>query len=901
MTPLLEQFLSEARDFLQGIGEKLLQLEDRPDDNSIMGELFRLVHTLKGNSGLFEFPEMTRVLHAAEDLMDAVRDQQVPYSAPLADQLLEAMDFVTELLDEIEQAEAISSHRMPQAQHFAEALRKLLHAAGEEAPAVPEPAAAPTTNAVVDSVLQHQQQRCSVMPDDIRLALYQRMMAGETPLWVCYQPEEESFYKGEDPFFQVLQLPQQEWQWVTSREPWPAVEELDAYRCILSFEWISGQNELELREHFRYVPEQLTCTPLLAEALLQVSGESELRPELAEFIGQLQPLLVQKQFAEAVAAIERALQLCAQDLRISSALRWLAVVLTHQPQRHDLIEQLLAVLAEESGSVLETVLAVTPPTPVPTPTPTALEQHAEDSAWSFHVVLEAQREILTLPDRPAWLAGRLQSVAQSLAAALQSMNLQEQLPALEQALQAALAQQSPAPLLYCVDHVLQGQEPHSLEPTAAVISLPALPSAAVVPQQALPVTAKPGSEDDNKPLARRNEETPYTTPRTLKVEQSKIDRLMNLIGEMVVAKNALPYLAGRAESVFGSRELSREIKAQYSVINRIAEEMQDAIMQVRMMPVSFVFQRFPRLVRDTAHRLGKEVHLVMEGENTEADKNIIESLADPLIHIVRNSLDHGIEMPAERQAAGKPAEGRLSIRASQESDRVIIEIADDGRGIDPQVIRRKAYERGLIDENDLERLTDQQAIELIFAAGFSTAETVTDLSGRGVGMDVVRTALARVKGGVELSSEAGKGTRLRLSLPLSMAVTNVMIVESDQQVFGVPMDAVVETVRVPREQIRWIKQRQTTVLRGRIVPLVSLNELLALPTPQRMNADGEYAALVVRIDKDHLGILVDDFRETVDIILKPLSGVLSGLAGYAGSALLGDGSVLMVLDPKELV
>lgn len=897
MTPLLEQFLSEARDFLQGIGEKLLQLEDRPDDNSIMGELFRLVHTLKGNSGLFEFPEMTRVLHAAEDLMDAVRDQQVPYSAQLADQLLEAMDFVSELLDEIEQAEAISAHRMPQAQHFAEALRKLLQPASEDVPAATAPEVAPAANAVVDSVLQHQQQRCSVIPDDIRLALYQRMMAGETPLWVCYQPEEESFYKGEDPFFQVLQLPQQEWQWVSSREPWPAVEELDAYRCILSFEWISGQNEIELREHFRYVPEQLTCTPLLAEALLQVSGESELRPELAEFIGQLQPLLVQKQFAEAVAAIERALQLCAQDLRISSALRWLTAVLTHQPQRQDLIQRLLTVLAEESGSVLESVLAVTPPTPVPTPTPTALEQSAEDSAWSFHVVLEAQREILTLPDRPAWLAGRLQSVAHSLAAALQSMNLQEQLPALEQALQAALAQQSPAPLLYCVDHVLQGQEPHGAEPTAT--TPPAVPASAVVPAQTL--AAKPVVEDDNKPLARRSEDTPYTTPRTLKVEQSKIDRLMNLIGEMVVAKNALPYLAGRAESVFGSRELSREIKAQYSVINRIAEEMQDAIMQVRMMPVSFVFQRFPRLVRDTAHRLGKEVHLVMEGENTEADKNIIESLADPLIHIVRNSLDHGIETPAERQAEGKPAEGRLSIRASQESDRVIIEIADDGRGIDPQVIRRKAYERGLIDENDLERLSDQQAIELIFAAGFSTAETVTDLSGRGVGMDVVRTALARVKGGVELSSEAGKGTRLRLSLPLSMAVTNVMIVESDQQVFGVPMDAVVETVRVPREQIRWIKQRQTTVLRGRIVPLVSLNELLALPTPQRMNADGEYAALVVRIDKEHLGILVDDFRETVDIILKPLSGVLSGLAGYAGSALLGDGSVLMVLDPKELV
>jgi two-component system, chemotaxis family, sensor kinase CheA len=242
----------------------------------------------------------------------------------------------------------------------------------------------------------------------------------------------------------------------------------------------------------------------------------------------------------------------------------------------------------------------------------------------------------------------------------------------------------------------------------------------------------------------------------------------------------------------------------------------------------------------------------------------------------------------------------LTIRATQESDRVIIEIADDGRGIDPAVIKQKAYERGLIDEPTLERLTDEEAVQLVFAAGFSTAPEITDLSGRGVGMDVVRNAIAKVNGQVQLASEKGKGTRLRLSLPLSMAVSNVMIVESDGQPFGVPMDAVVETVRVAQTQIRTIKQRQTTVLRGRIVPLVSLNALLGLPVPQCPNEDGELAALVVRIDNEHIGILVDDFRETVDIILKPLSGILASLGGYAGSALLGDGSVLMVLDPKEL-
>jgi two-component system chemotaxis sensor kinase CheA len=306
-------------------------------------------------------------------------------------------------------------------------------------------------------------------------------------------------------------------------------------------------------------------------------------------------------------------------------------------------------------------------------------------------------------------------------------------------------------------------------------------------------------------------------------------------------------------------------------------------------------------VRDTANRLGKEVSLVLEGEETEADKNIIESLGDPLLHIVRNSLDHGFEPPEVRSAAGKPMAGTLTIRARQESDRVLIEISDDGKGIDPEVIKRKAYEKGLIDEAVLERLSDQEAVNLVFASGFSTVEVVSDLSGRGVGMDAVRTAVEKVNGSVTLESEKGRGTRIRLSLPLSMAITNVMIVESDGQIFGVPMESVVETVRIARSAIRTIKKSLATVLRGRIVPLKSINSLLGIDAPPKANGEEELAVLVVRLGEEPVGLLVDDFRETMDILLKPMSGVLSGLPGYAGSALMGDGSVLMVLNVRELM
>jgi two-component system chemotaxis sensor kinase CheA len=258
-------------------------------------------------------------------------------------------------------------------------------------------------------------------------------------------------------------------------------------------------------------------------------------------------------------------------------------------------------------------------------------------------------------------------------------------------------------------------------------------------------------------------------------------------------------------------------------------------------------------------------------------------------------------LPEVRRAAGKPPVGTLRISARQESDRVIIEIRDDGKGIDPAVIKRKAYEKGLIDEAQLDRISDAEAVNLVFAPGFSTVEVISDLSGRGVGMDVVRTAVERINGSVALDSVVGQGTCLRLALPLSMAITNVMTIESDGQAFGVPMDVVVETVRVPRSAMRQIKQHLTTVLRGRVVPLKSLNGLLGLAAPPLANPNDELAVLVVRVGDDILGLLVDDFHATTDIILKPLAGVLGSLRAYAGSALMGDGSVLMVLNVKEIL
>ena len=895
MSPLLEQFLSEARDFLQGIGEKLMQLEKAPADAELMTELFRFVHTLKGNSGLFDFPEMTRVLHAGEDLMDAVRHGRVDYSRELADRLLDAMDFVGMLCDEIEQTGGIGSSYAADSTRLVASLRQLIGAPGAAVDAAPQAAAVAAAQPTPVALPP-----LETLPEAVRMAAFRLAHEGEPLHWLTYTPEEGCFFSGDDPFFQARQTPGVLWGSVVAREDWPRLLELDAYRCILDFHLLTSASRADLDEYYRYMPEQIRRVAIPALALVQPQGDPNGGPVYEDFVVEALDALGRGDSDSLAHAARTMLELSNPDLWLSSALRWLLLLIELEPDNH--AAQCVVI---ESLRNLETIdwLAVTASSPSGEDAPDAagetrmspVEMTPEEQA-TLAALVATQRAILGLPIEAAWQMGRVRAVASTLSGCLRASRREDAIAGLEAASAAALDNASTTPLLDWLDRHF------GAAPAADTSPEPASTAADAAPATVLPAEdTKYAGEGEGEVKFGRRAEDAFSGPKSLKVDQAKIDLLMNLIGEIVVAKNALPYLAGRAETVFGVRELSREIKAQYAVINRIAEEMQDAIMQVRMMPVSFVFQRFPRLVRDISRKLGKEVKLVLEGEETEADKNIIESLGDPLVHIVRNSLDHGFELPEVRRAAGKPAEGSLTIRATQESDRVVIEILDDGKGIDPEVVKRKAYEKGLIDETALERMSDQEAVNLVFAAGFSTAEVISDLSGRGVGMDVVRTAIEKVNGSIALDSEKGRGTRIRLSLPLSMAVTNVMIIESDGQIFGLPMDSVVETVRVARADIRTIKRSMATVLRGRIVPLKSLNKLLGLSTPPIANDQDELAVLVVRLGDESVGLLVDDFRETVDIILKPMTGVLAGLGCYSGSALMGDGSVLMVLNVKELM
>ena len=354
------------------------------------------------------------------------------------------------------------------------------------------------------------------------------------------------------------------------------------------------------------------------------------------------------------------------------------------------------------------------------------------------------------------------------------------------------------------------------------------------------------------------------------------------------------------ENELRGHALADNLRREHDTIERLVGEMHAAILQLRMVPVAQVLRSFPRLVRDISHRLNKKVALVTRGESTEADKTIVDCLLEPLLHLVRNALDHGIELPEQRLAAGKAETATIAIQASRMGDRFVVEVVDDGRGIDPAVIRRIARARKLMADDALDGLSDEQVIDLVFSAGFSTATEVSDISGRGVGMDVVRATVEQIGGRVSLTSRVAAGTTVRLDLPMNIAMSRIMVVESGGQLFGVSMDAVSETVRLSSERISRIKNNEGFLLRDRVVPICSLAELMKLPASPRSETDSRLLVVAETSGKT-IALEVDAISDRLDIVLKPMQGLLAGAKGYSGTTLLGDGRVLLVLDLKGIL
>jgi len=385
---------------------------------------------------------------------------------------------------------------------------------------------------------------------------------------------------------------------------------------------------------------------------------------------------------------------------------------------------------------------------------------------------------------------------------------------------------------------------------------------------------------------------------SIRVDVSLLERLMNQVGELVLARNQILQFTARIQD--------QDFLGAAQRLSLITTELQEGVMKTRMQPIGMVFGRFPRVVRDVATQLGKQVNIEVEGADTELDRSILEAIKDPLTHIVRNSIDHGIEMPADREAAGKSFSGTLRLRAFHEGGQVNIEISDDGRGIDPEKIKKKALEKGLISPQAAAKMSDKEMIHLIFLPGFSTAETVTNISGRGVGMDVVRTNIERIGGTVDLSGAPGKGTITRIKIPLTLAIIPALIVGCHEQRYAIPQVSLVELLRLEgeegRSRIEHIHGTPVYRLRGELLPLTFLgNELWKTGEEIRPpEGDDSLSIVVLTADGHPFGLVVDEVRDTVEIVVKPLSKHIKNIPVFAGATILGDGKVSLILDVMGL-
>ena len=423
------------------------------------------------------------------------------------------------------------------------------------------------------------------------------------------------------------------------------------------------------------------------------------------------------------------------------------------------------------------------------------------------------------------------------------------------------------------------------------------PTPAPVPAAPAPKAESAKAEDPK--AAAPAKRAPTAVEQTIRVDVKRLDHLMNLIGELVLAKNRLIKINGDVEERYEGEEFLEELNQVVSIVSLVTTDLQIAVMKTRMLPIGKVFNKFPRMIRDLSRELNKKMDLVLAGEDTELDKSIVEEIGDPLVHIIRNSCDHGIETPEDRVAKGKDETGIIGLKAYNEGNQIVIQIDDDGKGLDVNMLKNKSLEKGLITEKEADTMSDKEAFGLIFKPGFSTAAAVTNVSGRGVGMDVVKTNIEKLNGIIDIDSELGVGTSMKLKIPLTLAIIQALLVGVQEEYYAIPLASVLETVRISKDEIYTVEGRSVMRLREEVLSLVHIGDIFEV---ERILDASEHAYVVVLgLGTSKLGLIVDTLVGQEEIVIKSLGDYLKGIEGIAGATIRGDGGVTLIVDVVALM
>ncbi|MBU1659001.1 chemotaxis protein CheA [bacterium] len=881
MDSLLDQFLQEARENLAFIEQNIDKIGS--SDPELLNSIFRAAHTLKGGSGIVGFESLKEITHHAEDLLDMLRSGQIEFKESMREVLYDAFDEVMNLVEAAEESgEIVVADE--------ETVERLIKNLNDEMGKTLE---CKTAWSLPFTEVSDVQNLINIPLSFLRGVQTQKILFKNPPIdeefcshehlyAILFDIDESCMVYGNDPLYALSLL---------------CDKVLGIYSCMSdenAKSVLSGTEDEEgllLRVRivayvyatyeeiedslFNFIDE-LQFLPLDVAALLSLSvGEGHHKLELLK---ELSALGKTNDIAAMVAKVEKSLELIGKEtLQYAQLQRFLDIAGLIDGRDTSKLAPFFAELYKGELYTYEEVFQEDtahdaqaqnlheqePPMKMDAAFLGALEdmlhqqykslKHIDDEGFkrTLHVMQKIRKFIPQIPENI--------SSKDKLSAFLESyLQLSSQ------------AQQNIA-----ITQTQKETKEDSKEEVKEVLS-----------QEFPSVKEQTKKEDAAKSVV----------GKTVKIEQKSIDSLMNVVGELLVAKNSLPYLADNVNNM--SHEIiKREIMEKYIFINRLSEQLQDLIMSMRMLPISYVFDRYPKLVRDISKKLEKKVNLEMEGGDTKLDKNMIEMLADPMIHIMRNSLDHGIETPDAREKKGKNPMGTVKLQAYAESDRIVIEIIDDGAGIDVEKLANKVLTKGLLTHEQIDALSEDEMAELVLLPGLSTVDTISEFSGRGVGMDVVKKSIEGFGGNIKIKTRKNMGTTITLSIPVSLAVTSLLHIQMNGINYGIPMDSVSETVKLEREEIKYMHNEPFVYIRGDVIPLLFIKSMFN----EQSSKNEQLSIVILNIKNNLLALVVNKFIGQLDVVQKPLSGIFEHHPIFTGTALLGNGEIIMALDPLGLL
>lgn len=900
MNPLLEQFLLEARENLAFIDQNIEHIGG--DDPELLNSVFRAAHTLKGGSGIVGFEAVKRITHHAEDLLDMLRSGKLEFQPVMIESLFNAFDEVVNLIEAAEECgdivEADESRIDQIAQELSGLMGKTIEVQTWSCPF----RLASDVERIVNIPMPFLRQFGQTIPFKVG-EIDEEFCAKEQLYAIVFDLDESCMVYGNDPLY-TLSLIGDKVLGIhacmgenASKALLSGFDDPDGLLLRLSMTAFVYATYEEISDALFNSIDELSFIPLDVVTLLQINeGEAghnldvlkELSAECSGAIDSFNRLEISEK-------IHNTLPLIGRDTLQSMQLRRFDELLnTIKDTDLGLLKSFFGQLPQGNVYVYNSLLDDAPSIMQMTSVPDAVCETIEINEverLQLKAILMQQLQTLEMLDDDASYQRVLSIVENNLKPYFCDM------PSSFSSKEALIT------WLRCE---INDEQNTAIQEPVAVSNTPVVEAVAVMAAEPAEVKSY------NEPVAKASEVIPVVTSivergdldnqlasskkgvigKTVKVDQESIDHLMNVVGELLVAKNSLPYLADGVHKMTGE-VIKRAIMEKYTFINRLAEQLQDLIMSMRMLPISYVFDRYPKLVRDISKNMNKKVTLSMDGGETKLDKNMIEMLADPMIHIMRNSLDHGIEMPEVRIQKGKNPEGHIALNAYAQSDKIIIEIRDDGAGINISRVVQKVLEKELLTLEQVEAMNDDEKAALVMLPGLSTAETISEYSGRGVGMDVVRKSIEGFGGTIRIKTVPNQGTTIYLSIPVSLAVTSLLHVTMSGVHYGFPMDSVSETVKIEPTQIEYLQNEPFIYLRGEVIPLLFAKNML----DEEALTNKALPVVVLNIKGNLLAVVVNELLGQLDVVQKPLEGIMEGHPIFSGTALLGNGQIIMAIDP----